>query len=117
MSVSPSYRSFVLEQLARTTTGIRARGMFGGVGIYATDVFFALLDDDTLYLKVDDMTRGRFEARGMSPFRPSGEQDEVMQYYEMPEELLEDPETLRPWVEAAIGAARRARRGRARPGR
>lgn len=117
MSVSPSYRSFVLEQLARTTTGIRARGMFGGVGIYAGDVFFALLDDDTLYLKVDDMTRGRFEARGMSPVRPSGEQGEVMQYYEMPEELLEDPETLRPWVEAAIGAARRARRGRARRGR
>ncbi len=51
MSVSPSFGSFVQEQLARTTPGIRAPSMFGGVGIYAAEVFFALLDDDTLYFK------------------------------------------------------------------
>ena len=64
MSVSPSFRSFVLEQLARTTPGIRARSMFGGVGIYAAELFFALLDDDTLYFKVDDATRPRGLGRG-----------------------------------------------------
>jgi DNA transformation protein len=88
--------------------------MFGGVGIYAEDVFFALVDDDTLYFKVDDSTRPGFEDRGMKAFRPYGEDGEVMQYYEVPEELLEDPEELRAWVAAAIGVARRARRGRAR---
>jgi DNA transformation protein len=117
MSVSPSFRAFVLEQLARTTPGIRARSMFGGVGIYAADQFFALLDDDTLYFKVDDTTRGEFVARGMRAFRPFGEEGEVMQYYEVPEEILEDPEALRPWVEAAIGAARNAKRTRSRRGR
>ena len=114
MSVSPSFRSFVLEQLARTTPGIRARSMFGGVGIYAADLFFALLDDDTLYFKVDDMTRPQFEERGMGPFRPYGEGGEVMRYYEVPAEVLEDPESLRAWVEAAIAVARRAKRGRSR---
>lgn len=114
MSVSPSFRTFAVEQLARTTPGIRARAMFGGVGIYAGDLFFALLDDDTMYFKVDDTTRGRFEDRGMGPFRPTGEGGEVMQYYEVPEEDLEDVEALRPWVEAAIAVARRAKRGRSR---
>ena len=83
--------------------------MFGGVGIYAAELFFALLDDDTLYFKVDDGTRPQFEDRGMAPFRPYGEDGEVMGYYEVPADVLEDPEELRAWVEAALGVARRAK--------
>jgi len=112
MSVSPSFRSFVLEQLGRVTPGIRARGMFGGVGIYAAELFFALLDDDTLYFKVDDVTRPQFESRGMTPFRPYGEEGEVMGYYEVPADVLEDPEALGAWVEAALAAARQAKKRR-----
>jgi DNA transformation protein len=114
MSVSPSFRSFVIEQLARTTPGIRARSMFGGVGIYASQLFFALLDDDTVYFKVDDATRPQFVERGMAPFRPYGEDGEVMQYYEVPADVLEEPETLGVWVAAAIAVARRAKGGRSR---
>lgn len=114
MSVSPSFRAFVLEQLGRQVQGVRARGMFGGVGIYAGPLFFALMDDDTLYLKVDDSNRPDFEARGMGPFRPYGEGGEVMQYYRVPEDLLEDPETLGAWAEKAIEVARRARSKRRR---
>jgi DNA transformation protein and related proteins len=117
MSVSPSFRSFVLEQLGRATRGIRARSMFGGVGIYAAELFFALLDDDTLYFKVDDATRPQFEGRGMAAFRPYGETGEVMQYYEVPADVLEDPEELGAWVEVALAAARRAKSGRSRRGR
>jgi DNA transformation protein len=114
MSVSPSFRVFALEQLQRTIAGVRARNMFGGVGIYAGGLFFALIADDTLYFKVDESTRADFEARAMGPFRPYGEDGEVMQYYQVPEELLEDPEALRPWAERAIGVARRAKDRRAR---
>jgi DNA transformation protein and related proteins len=88
--------------------------MFGGVGIYAADLFFALLDDDTLYFKVDDATRPGFEDCGMTAFRPYGEEGEVMQYYEVPADVLEDPEALGAWVEAAIAVARRAKGGRSR---
>jgi DNA transformation protein and related proteins len=112
MSVSPSFRSFVLDQLKRTTPGIRARNMFGGVGIYAEEFFFALLADDTLYFKVDDGTRPQFRDRGMTPFRPYGEAGEVMQYYEVPADVLEDPEELGAWVAAAVAVARRAKGGR-----
>jgi DNA transformation protein len=114
MSVTPTFRSFVVEQLQRVGPGVRARSMFGGVGIYAADLFFALVDDDTVYFKVDETTRGEFEARGMGPFRPTGGDGEVMQYYQVPADLLEDAEALRPWVEAAIEVARRAKRRRSR---
>ncbi len=87
--------------------------MFGGVGIYGGEVFFALIADDALYLKVDDLSRADFEAHGMTPFRPFGEDGEVMQYYQVPADLLEDVEALRPWAERAIAAAER-KRGRRR---
>ena len=88
---------------------IRARPMFGGVGIYSGDVFFALIADDTLYFKVDDSTRSDFEARGMGPFRPFGDAGGTMQYYQLPEDLLEDPEALRPWAEKAVAIARQSK--------
>jgi DNA transformation protein len=114
MSVSDSFRAFALEQLQRTIPDVRARSMFGGVGVYAGDLFFALMDDDILYFKVDDSNRGRFEERGMGPFRPYGDGGEVMQYYEVPADVLEDVDLLASWVEASVAVARKAKRGRSR---
>jgi DNA transformation protein len=115
MAVSATYRTFVLEQLGRCAPGLRARNMFGGVGIYAGDLFFALISDDALYFKVDDENRPRFEELGMGPFRPFGEHGEVMSYYQVAEELLEDADALREWVDDAVAVARRARRKRPAP--
>ena len=110
MPVSPSFRTFILEQLGRSVRGIRARNMFGGVGIYGGEFFFALIDDDTLYFKVDESNRPDFEARGMNPFQPYGPDGEKMQYYRVPEDLLEDSDVLGQWAEKAIIVARRAKR-------
>jgi DNA transformation protein len=83
--------------------------MFGGVGLYSGDLFFALMDEDVLYFKVDDTTRARFEELGLGPFRPGGEAGEVMQYYEVPADVMEDAEALAPWAAEAVEVARRAR--------
>lgn len=108
MPVRPEFREFVLEQLGRLAP-VTSRRMFGGVGIYADGLFFALMDDETLYFKVDDATRGDYEARGLTPFRPSGEDGPALGYYPVPGELLEDADALRPWMDAAVDVARRAR--------
>jgi len=113
MSVSESFHAFVLDQLRRAAPRIRSKSMFGGVGVYAGELFFALIDDDVLFLKVDDTNRPDFVACGMKPFAPFGEGGEVMQYYRLPEELLEDPDELRPWVDKAIAVAARKRRTKA----
>ena len=110
MAVSPSFKTFIVEQLSRAIPRVRARAMFGGVGIYAGELFFALIADDTLYLKVDDATRPDFEAMGSRPFQPYGEERETMQYYAVSAELIEDAESLRPWVEKAVAAAGRKRK-------
>jgi DNA transformation protein and related proteins len=81
--------------------------MFGGVGLYSGELFFALIADDTVYFKADESTRPEFEACGMGPFRPFGDGGGTMQYYQVPEDLLEDPEALRPWAEKAVAIARK----------
>jgi DNA transformation protein and related proteins len=114
MAFTESYRAFVLEQLARVASGVRARRMFGGVGIYSNDLFFALIDDDALYLKTDATTQLEFQALGMGPFRPMGDDGETMGYHQLPPEILEDPEALPHWVDAALSVARQARTRRSR---
>jgi DNA transformation protein len=110
--INSSFQTLVLDQLSRVLPGIRARPMFGGVGIYSGEIFFALIADDTVYLKVDESTRADFEGRGMEPFRPFGDDGGTMKYYQLPEDLLEDPEALRPWAEkaVAVGRLKKARR-------
>jgi DNA transformation protein len=110
MAVSESYRDFVQEQLGRVTP-VTARSMFGGVGLYAEGLFFALIAEDRLYFKVDDTNRPEFERLGMEPFRPFGE-DTAMSYFEVPADVMEDPTQLTPWMRKALDVAARAKRGK-----
>ena len=115
MPVSKSYQTFVLEQLNRAVPPVRARAMFGGVGLYAGEVFFALIADDVVYFRTDESSQQEFESLGMAPFRPHGDDSVTMRYHQLPEEILEDPDTLRQWAERAITSApkkatRRSRR-------
>ena len=73
MRVTDGFRAFVLEQLAGVES-VRARAMFGGIGLYADDVFFGILAADALYLKVDDSNRGQYEAEGMTALLPAAGQ-------------------------------------------
>jgi DNA transformation protein len=110
MAVSQSYREFVLEQLGRVTP-VTGKSMFGGVGIYAQKLFFALIAADRLYFKVDDATRPEFENRGMEPFRPFGE-DSAMGYFEVSADVVEDAALLETWMKKAIDVAAAAKSGK-----
>ena len=104
MAVSDTFTAFVVDQLDGCGAIVTKR-MFGGVGVYAGDLFFALLDNDVLYLKVGDSNRGDFESMGMGPFRPYGDGGETMQYYEVPVAVLEDAGELERWARKAIRVA------------
>jgi DNA transformation protein len=103
MPASESYRTFVLEQLGRVRP-VTGKSMFGGVGIYADELFFALIAEDRLYFKVDDTNRPDFEQLRMEPFRPFGD-DSAMGYYEVPADVVEDAAQLALWMTKAIAVA------------
>jgi len=108
MRVTDGFRQFVLEQLAGVKS-VRARAMFGGVGLYAGDVFFGILAADTLYLKVDDTNRGQYEAAGMTAFKPYATKSMTMPYYQVPAGVIEDGDELAAWARASVRVAVRAR--------
>ena len=107
MAVSPEFVDYVLEQL-QPLGGITHRRMFGGVGLSRHELFFALIAQDTLYLKVDDANRADFEAAGCEPFKPFGG-DKAMSYWSTPLDALEDPDLLAEWASKGIEAAARAK--------
>ena len=111
----------VVETL-RLLGPVQSKAMFGGWGLYHQGTFFALVLDDTLYLKTDDESRARFEAEGLLPFVFSMKAGEVTtSYYQAPDEALESPEVMAHWARLAYAAALRApakrkqRLGRKRP--
>lgn len=108
MGVSDSFRAFVLEQLGQVAS-VSDRRMFGGVGIYADELFFAIIDDNTLYFKVDESNRGDFDEAGMPAFQPYGPGGGAMNYCQVPADVLEDADRLRIWAAKAINVARQGK--------
>lgn len=99
-----------MEQLSAVSP-VTVRAMFGGVGIYAEGLFFALMDDDRLYFKVDDLTRKAYLDEGMGPFDPFKNGEQVMNgYYELPGEVLEHEDRLPDWMRRSLEVAARAKR-------
>jgi len=67
MPVSAAYKSFIQDLLADFGP-VSIRRMFSGAGVYADGVMFAILADDTLYLKADEVSARDFAAEGKGPF-------------------------------------------------
>lgn len=79
--------------------------MFGGHGLYLGQRFFAILYRGRVYFRTDDANRAAYTARGMEPFRPNARQT-LGTYYEVPADVVEDPEELARWARKAAATAR-----------
>lgn len=109
MAVTREWEAFVLEQLAALGR-VRARRMFGGVGLYLDETFFGLVVGNAgdVYLKVDERNRPAYEAAGSGPFRPFADKPYALSFWRVPAGVLDDPDEMAQWARAAVGAARRA---------
>jgi DNA transformation protein len=108
MRVSPSFQAFALDQLGGVRD-LRARAMFGGIGLYSGEHFFGLIAADTLYLKVDDSNRKAYEVAGSRPFQPYADRPMTMPYYDVPASVIEDASTLVNWARDSIAIASASR--------
>ncbi|HTN49590.1 MAG TPA: TfoX/Sxy family protein [Burkholderiaceae bacterium] len=94
---------------------VRARRMFGGYGLYHGGRMFALVMDDTLYLKADDSTIERLVAARSAPFVYEGGGRRIeLSYWRAPEACLDDAATMKEWCSIAWMAAQSGQRA-ARP--
>lgn len=90
---------------------IRTKAMFGGWGFYCDDLFFALIAEETLYLKADDQeSQARFTAAGSSPFvyAHADGRAVTLGYWSAPEDAMDSPMAMLPWAKGALACALRA---------
>jgi DNA transformation protein and related proteins len=105
-AANAEYTEHVLEQL-EPIGPVEAKRFFGGVGISNGFVQFAMLMGDSLYFVVNDVTRAKYEQAGMPPFSYLTKKGrvQVRRYFEVPDEVLAEPELLQQWAMEAIFAA------------
>ncbi len=110
MAVSDDYLEY-LKELLEWLPQLRAKRMFGGVGFYSDDIFFAIADDAGLYLKADAQSVEFYKQGGGEQFTyESKGKISRMNFWSVPADVLEDEEELRTWVGVALDTALRAKK-------
>lgn len=106
LSASAEYTEYVLE-LLEPIGPVRMGRFFGGVGITYNSVQFAMIMGNSLYFAVDEDSRKKYEQAGMRPFSYMTKKGrvQVRKYFELPEDVLTDPEQLRQWAKESIHVA------------
>ena len=80
--------------------------MFGGAGIYADGVMFALIDDETIFIKADDALKAELERQGSVAWTYSRDgREHEMGYWRLPESALDDPEEATALGRRALAVA------------
>jgi DNA transformation protein len=115
-------RNEFLEHVVETMRAfgpVERKAMFGGWGLYHAGLFFALVFDNVLYLRVDGECLGAFEALGLPAFVYESRLGEKtsMHYRQAPDEALDSPEVMAEWAQRSYAAALRAATARPAPRR
>ena len=98
-----------LRELLSPLGPVTVRRMFGGAGVFADGLCFALALRGELYLKTDDETRPAFAAAGSVPFTfERGGVARETSYWRLVAEAYDDADVLKHWGGLALAAARRA---------
>ena len=106
--MSDEFIDYVMELLGPFGT-VRTRRMFGGHGVYLDGLMFALVFDDALYLKADEMNRIEYEQAGCEVFAYTRQgKRATLNFFHAPEEAMESPQLMLPWARSAYAAALRA---------
>jgi len=109
MAVSEAYMDY-LKDLLDWLPQLRIKRMFGGVGLYSDELFFAIADDGDLYLKADKASVDFYRQGGSEQFTyESKGKLSRMNYWSVPAEVIETPEELRRWVGVALDTALRTK--------
>ena len=113
----PPFVSHCLE-LLDSLGAMRAQRMFGGWGLYADEVFIAVIAGERLFLKTSAASRPAFEAAGCEPFVYDAKTKAVaMSYWSAPPDAMDSPTLMLPWARGALQAALQSRAAKRKPKR
>ncbi|MER3496184.1 MAG: hypothetical protein C4320_04905 [Armatimonadota bacterium] len=96
------YRPLRYEQMMRAGAAydVRARRMFGGMGVYTGERMFAFLLDDKIGLKLKGSDyEEALRLPGAIPMVPEEGAEPLREYVEFPPAILDDEATLQTWID------------------
>lgn len=100
MSFLSSSQKSIVDRIGSIVDDVEARMMLGTVGLFARGEQFGVLDDEHLYLQVEDEHRTDFVEAGTEPYNAADVEHAA--YLEVPDGVLADEETFATWVERAV---------------
>jgi DNA transformation protein and related proteins len=105
-----------LKALFEPFGSVTVRRMFGGSGIYAEGLCFAIEFKGEVFLKTDALSQAHFSAAGSTPFIYAAKgKSRPTSFWRLPDGAHEEADELRRWVAMGLEAARRATAARAKP--
>jgi DNA transformation protein len=122
MVASAGFAEFLREQLS-PLGALTLRRMFGKTGVFCDGLMFAMVADDTLYLRVDDGNAAAFAEAMAYPALSYAKRGQVIDlaFWRAPDRLMDEPGELIAWARLALEAAGRVASGRqaggGKPGR
>jgi DNA transformation protein and related proteins len=105
-----------LKALFEPFGSIIVKRMFGGSGIYADGLCFAVESGGEVFLKTDSLSRADFSAADSAPFTYMAKgKSRPTSYWSLPTAAHEDDDELRRWAGMGLEAARRSATAKAQP--
>jgi DNA transformation protein len=104
-----------LKELFKPFGEVSVKRMFGGAGVYAKGLCFAIEQGGEVFLKVDELSQQSFAEAGSSPFiyiaqgRPM-----TTSFWRLPAIAHAETDELRRWASLGLEGARRAAAAKAR---
>ncbi len=107
-----------LKELFKPFGEVAVKRMFGGSGIYADGLCFAIEHGGEVFLKVDPLSEPSFAGAGSSPFIYVARGKPMpTSFWRLPPIAHEEADELRRWASLGLEAARRAAAAKTKPAR
>ena len=104
-----------LKALFEPFGSVTVKRMFGGSGIYAEGLCFAIELKGEVFLKTDSLSRADFSAADSAPFTYVAKgKSRPTSYWRLPAIAHDEADELRRWARMGPDAARRAAAARAK---
>ena len=103
---SNPFLDYLIGDIFDEDLNVSARAMMGGHILYSNGKVFAIAENDELWFKGTDelanwyLTRGSKKFSYMKEGKPQG-----MNYFLVPEEVIENKEALNEWLDVALSVA------------
>ena len=107
MPKNNTFPEYVVSDVLSEVGGVTTRAMFGGYCVYKDGIVFGIIGNDELFFKVSETNIEDYKKAGSYQFEYTTKKGKTakMNYWHVPDEVLEDKHEIVLWVNKAVKVA------------